>query len=259
MKVRVMLMAVALAVCLSAASQVLADGSTGKNPKDEVKTEVRVVTVGDDGEPHVRFWSSDDKGPVIVGAAMKRGFLGVGLTQLTAELRRFFGAPEEAGVLISRIEDGSPADKAGLEVGDVIAAVDGKPVSTAAALSRLVGEKEDGQAVTLDVVRDKQQRTVSAFVVEREKPTIDLAPMMRGEFPDIAQLPGEEGRMFAFSFDPERMKELEQQLGSPEFKDRLKAAADARSAVESRIKELEQKLRALEQRLQDAESRGSKR
>ena len=47
------------------------------------------------------------------GPMVRRGYLGVGLTELTPELRTHFGVPEESGVMVSKVEPGSPAEKAG--------------------------------------------------------------------------------------------------------------------------------------------------
>jgi hypothetical protein len=58
----------------------------------------------------------------------KRAYLGVSLTDISPELREHFGATKENGVLVESVEDGSPADKAGLQVGDVIISVEGKDV-----------------------------------------------------------------------------------------------------------------------------------
>src|SRR5260370_26345402 len=61
----------------------------------------------------------------------KRAFLGVSLVDLTPELRDFFGAPKDAGILVSSVTDNGPPAKAGARVGDVITAVNGKTTANA--------------------------------------------------------------------------------------------------------------------------------
>ncbi|MDE2691038.1 MAG: PDZ domain-containing protein [Acidobacteriota bacterium] len=96
-------------------------------------------------------------------------FLGVQLSDLTPELRTHFGVPEDAGVMVGKLVDGSPAFRAGLEVGDIVTAVDGEPVASAAALARAIRGHEDGNTVVLEVWRDGRMQKISATLEERER------------------------------------------------------------------------------------------
>lgn len=96
-------------------------------------------------------------------------FLGVQLSDLTPELRAHFGVPEDAGVMVGKIVDDSPALRAGLEVGDIVTAVDGEPVASAPALARAVRGREDGETVVLEVWRDGRMQKLSAALEEREE------------------------------------------------------------------------------------------
>ena len=69
-----------------------------------------------------------------------RGWIGVDAIELPASLRAHFGAPEDAGVLVSSVSEGSPAEDSGIQVGDVIYEVDGQPVPSAEALSEIVSD-----------------------------------------------------------------------------------------------------------------------
>ena len=79
---------------------------------------------------------SNSEGPLVEGFRLdadwfgKRAHLGVSLVDLTDELREHFGAPKDAGLLVSSVEDGSPADKSGIQTGDIIVAIDGKDVQS---------------------------------------------------------------------------------------------------------------------------------
>jgi len=64
------------------------------------------------------------------GLAGKRAYVGISLTELTPELREFFGAPKDAGVLVSSVAENGPAAKAGVRVGDVITSANGKATAT---------------------------------------------------------------------------------------------------------------------------------
>ena len=76
------------------------------------------------------------------------GYLGVETTSLTPELREHFGVPSELGVMIGRVEEGSPAEAAGLKVGDVVTRVGDGDVTSGGRLRRLVrGYEKDEEAV----------------------------------------------------------------------------------------------------------------
>ncbi len=91
----------------------------------------------------------------IFGSARR---IGVSTTPLTKQLAEYFGV-KEGGVLVSSVNDGSPAAKAGLKAGDVVTQVDGNKVNSSMDLIQELGKKKDGD-VTLTVIRDKSQRTI---------------------------------------------------------------------------------------------------
>ncbi len=98
------------------------------------------------------------------------GFLGIQMTELTSELRGHFGVPSDAGVMVSKVVEDSPASRAGLEVGDIVSAVDGEATSSGRALARAVRGHEDGEAVTLEIWRDGKMEILTASLEERASP-----------------------------------------------------------------------------------------
>lgn len=95
---------------------------------------------------------------VSIGATRR---LGISTETLTKQLADYFGVAEGQGVLVTSVEPGSPADRAGLKAGDVIVEVDGEKVGNAASLTRAINRKADGE-VTLTIVRNKQRLTIKA-------------------------------------------------------------------------------------------------
>jgi serine protease Do len=87
-----------------------------------------------------------------------RGWLGVSVQPLTAELARSFGAADERGVLVAEVVEGSPAQQAGLQAGDIIVEFNGKAVPGPDDLQRAVGLTEPGQPARLRVLRDRRER-----------------------------------------------------------------------------------------------------
>ncbi len=127
--------------------------------------------LGDDGQR--RFMKRIHHG------AGKGGFLGVGLTDLTPELRGHFGVPEDSGVMVSKIVEDSPAERAGLQVGDIITLVDGESIRSGRGLASAIGALEDGASVALELWRDGRVETVVATVEERERPSVMTGMMPR--------------------------------------------------------------------------------
>jgi len=99
----------------------------------------------------------------------QRKFIGVYADELTPELARHFGAKEGPALIVSRLTEGGPAEKAGLKVGDVIVRVDGRSVGSRDDLIDLVQSKKPGDKVKLEVLRDKKPMTFEVPVEEDEK------------------------------------------------------------------------------------------
>jgi S1-C subfamily serine protease len=115
-------------------------------------------------EPKLREWRFDgpfEFGDTIPLMTSPRSRLGVQLNHLTPELAEYFGA-KDGGVLVSRVNKDSPAEKAGLKVGDVIVSVDGDRVRDT---DDLVDELRDKTGdITLGIVRDKKESAVKATI-----------------------------------------------------------------------------------------------
>jgi serine protease Do len=83
-----------------------------------------------------------------------RGWLGVAIQPVTADLAKSFHLSDQHGALVASVVDGSPAQKAGVKAGDVIVDYDGKPVARADRLPRVVAETPVGRDVPITVIRD---------------------------------------------------------------------------------------------------------
>jgi serine protease Do len=84
---------------------------------------------------------------------VERGRLGVMIQEVTADLADSFGLKSPTGALVAAVEDGSPAEKAGLRVSDIILAFDGHPINSSLDLPRLVGMTKPGTPATLTIWR----------------------------------------------------------------------------------------------------------
>lgn len=98
------------------------------------------------------------------GGKIVRGYLGVGIQELTGDLAQQFGANTVNGALVSDVSKGEPADKAGLKPGDIILRYDGKSIQDTAHLKNMVAATRPGTEVKLDILRDGKQQTLTATV-----------------------------------------------------------------------------------------------
>ncbi|HEX8963389.1 MAG TPA: DegQ family serine endoprotease [Rhodocyclaceae bacterium] len=99
---------------------------------------------------------------------VSRGRLGVVIQEVTKELADSFGLAKPVGALVTSVEKNSPADKAGVEAGDIILKFDGKAVGQSSDLPRLVGSTRPGTKSTLEVWRKGGTRSVSVAVGEMQ-------------------------------------------------------------------------------------------
>jgi len=97
-----------------------------------------------------------------------RGRIGVQIGQVTKEVAESIGLGKAQGALVSGVEAGSPADKAGVEAGDIITRFDGKPIEKSSDLPRLVGNTRPGSKVSLTVFRRGGSKELSITVAELE-------------------------------------------------------------------------------------------
>lgn len=104
---------------------------------------------------------------------VSRGRIGVVIQELTKELADSFGLAKASGALVNSVEKGGPAEKAGVEAGDVILKFDGKTVSTSSDLPRIVGATKPSSKVSMQVWRKGTTRdlTVTVGEIPEEKAT----------------------------------------------------------------------------------------
>ncbi len=97
-----------------------------------------------------------------------RGRIGVQIAPVTKEVAEAIGLGKPAGALVQSVETGGPADKAGVEAGDIITRVDGKVVEKSGDLPRIVGGTRPGSKATLQIFRRGSAKELSVTVGEFE-------------------------------------------------------------------------------------------
>ena len=101
---------------------------------------------------------------LISGGEIKRGRIGVAIQDLTPDIAQALGTTHTQGAVIARVEQGSPADRAGLRTHDLVVAVNGVPIHTGAELKNRVGLSKIGDAVDLTIIRAGSERTVAVRI-----------------------------------------------------------------------------------------------
>jgi len=106
---------------------------------------------------------------------VRRGRIGVGIQDLTADLREALDIDVESGALVRQVEDDSPASKAGLKTGDVITAFDGEPITDSRDIRNAVGFVERGTRHNITYIRDGKTFTTKINVEQAPEEESALA------------------------------------------------------------------------------------
>lgn len=104
---------------------------------------------------------------LISGKKIAYGWLGVTVQDLNEDLMQYFGLQEKSGVLVAKVVKDGPAEKAGIQEGDIIKSFDGKTINHVRDLLSIVGNTEVGQRVKVSLLRNKRSLVVEVTVAER--------------------------------------------------------------------------------------------
>jgi Do/DeqQ family serine protease len=141
---------------------------------------------------------------------VRRGRLGIEMADVPAELQRKLRLPTLDGALIASVEDGSPAERAGLREGDVVISLNGRPIRTSGELRARLGMTPVGDEVEFGILRNGAQQRIRTRIASPQAAS-------DGELRAVAQLPG--------------LRVVEIERGSPLFQ-RLRGGGLVVAAVE---------------------------
>lgn len=124
---------------------------------------------------------------LIKGEKILYGWLGVTVQDLTEDLAKYFSLPDKNGVLVAKVLENGPAQKAGMKESDCITQLDNKPINNVRELLNLVAKTEVGRKVKVLVIRDKKPLTLEVVIgsrpediEEKELATPSESPNWRG-------------------------------------------------------------------------------
>ncbi len=99
--------------------------------------------------------------------SVTRAWLGIGIQELTADIAKALGLPVSEGAIITSVNEGAPAAKAGLKPDDVVVAIDGQKIGSDRELTRTVGLKRPGSTSTLDIFRGGKRQQIKVTLGTR--------------------------------------------------------------------------------------------
>lgn len=132
-----------------------------------------------------------------------RGRIGVQIGEVTKEVAESLGLPRAQGALVGRVEPGSPAEKAGVEAGDIITAFNGQVIEKSGDLPRLVGNTTPGSKSMLTVLRKGQKRDLPVVVAEMES---DQTAKKKDDKPKVPQTANSLGLVVATLTDAQKQE-----------------------------------------------------
>lgn len=112
-----------------------------------------------------------------------RGWLGVSIQRVTPDIAEFLGMQEARGALVAEVAPGSPGERAGIRVGDIVVDYAGKTIKDSSDLPLLVARTHVGARVKLTVVRDKKEIPLTVTIAELKDETVAVpAPAREKDF-----------------------------------------------------------------------------
>ena len=107
---------------------------------------------------------------IVASGSVTRGYIGVEPQDITPELAEAFKLPRRDGAIIAGVMRGGPADRAGVKVGDILVAVDGRPIGSTAVMLNTIAQLAPGAVASFRFVRDGRELDLAVTVGKRPRP-----------------------------------------------------------------------------------------
>ncbi len=175
----------------------------------------------------------------------RRRYIGIYPEEIGRELADYFGVKEGRGLLITRLEPDSPAEKAGLKVGDVVVRADGERVESIDSLSSLLQQKKKGDKIKLEIVRDKKTLVIEVEVGEEERGVAFFSPGWTEFFRDL------EKRQRELQESLKKMQEEQSLRARESLKKIMTEMERAKEEYSLRLKEYQEKAKEYQEKIKE--------
>ncbi len=166
-------------------------------------------------------------------AITHRGYMGVAIQDLNEQLGDYFGVKDGDGVLITAVEEDSPAEKAGLKAGDVIVGADDEEITDSEDIFDVMSDKEDGDTVSITYLRRGDKHAVPVEVTEESYSAHNFnIPSFNIQIPKIPSIKG----INRIDFDKQYDIEMD------DFHEEMQQLKKELQELREDLKELESKL-----------------
>jgi serine protease Do len=155
---------------------------------------------------------------------VRRGYLGVNIQPLTADIAAGLGLPKDRGEIVASVEPNGPAARAGIRQGDVIVKINNQDVTVENTLSYIVANTPIGRSVPIELIRNGRRQTINVTTAER--PAETALNTNRGEQEDDSQATPPAGEQAARQSLGITLSEL-----TPDVRRQLRLADDVRGVV----------------------------
>jgi serine protease Do len=133
---------------------------------------IKVAEVGVEG---MGYAISINEAVPVINALIEKGYivrpwLGIGISTVNEFVASLYNLSVDKGVLVTNVVKGSPADKAGLQNGDIITIIDGKEIPDTSGLIKVISSSEVGQTVAITYWRGDAKKTAAVTLAESPSP-----------------------------------------------------------------------------------------
>lgn len=138
----------------------------GKNKN--INVELTSYKEKEDENKFFYSYSIDDDGPRVFFSGMNRPYLGVHMQDMNSDLAKYFNVEAEDGVLITDVEEESPAEEAGMKPGDILSEIDGESIEVAEDVVEILGDYDSGEEVEITIIRSGNKQKINVELGESE-------------------------------------------------------------------------------------------
>lgn len=162
-----------------------------------------------------------------------RAWLGIQTGALTDQLRKYFNTPADLGVLVTEVQEDSPAEEYGLQAGDIITRINNKSIRDHFDLVRAIDYYEPEEEVEIKIIRDGDEKSLNVRLGKRKS----KLRRFYGYYPDRIEIDVPEIDIEMPEIDMEELEEINERIRE-EMEQNREKIEEAREELQERLKEM---------------------